>query len=58
MTIKDYADILKWAIKTQIDYQKEEINEPYADENFHHGVITGLMIALDKIEASMFLAKE
>ncbi len=58
MTIKDYAGVLKWAIQNQIDYQKEEIQQPYADENFHSGVITGLQIALDKIEASMFLAKE
>lgn len=58
MTIKSYADILKWAIRNQIDYQKEEINQPYANEDFHSGVITGLQIALEKIDASMFLAKE
>ena len=58
MTIKDYAEVLKYAIKLQIDYQKEEIQQPYADERFHDGVIIGLQIALDKIEASMFLAKE
>lgn len=57
MEIKDYAAILKWAIQTQIDYQKEEIEQPYANEDFHSGVITGLEIALEKIDASMFLAK-
>lgn len=57
MEIKDYAAILKWAIQTQIDYQKEEIEQPYANEDFHSGVITGLQIALEKIDASMFLAK-
>lgn len=57
MTIKDYAEVLKWAIKTQIDYQKEEIQQPYADEKFHDGVIMGLRIALEKIDASMFLAE-
>lgn len=58
MTIKSYADILKWAISTQIEYQKEEIQNPYANEDFHSGVIVGLQIALEKIEASMFLARE
>jgi hypothetical protein len=58
MTIKNYADILRLALKMQIDYQKEEIEKPYADENYHSGVITGLRIALDKIDASMFLAEE
>lgn len=57
MTIKDYAEVLKWAIQMQIGYQKEEIQQPYADENFHSGVITGLQIALEKIDASMFLAE-
>ena len=58
MEIKDYAGILKWAIQTQIDYQKEEIQEPYANEDFHNGVIAGLRIALEKIDASMFLAEK
>jgi hypothetical protein len=58
MTIKDYAGVLKWAIKTQIDYQMEEMQNPNADERFHDGVIVGLQIALEKIDASMFLAKE
>lgn len=58
MTIKSYAEVLKWAIKNQIDYQKEEIQNPWADERFHDGVIVGLNIALEKIEASMFLAEK
>lgn len=58
MTKKDYADVLKFAIKTQIEYQKEEIQKPYADEQYHRGVIDGLQIALDKINASMFLAEK
>jgi hypothetical protein len=58
MDIKSYADILRWAIKTQIEYQNEEIQKPWADERFHEGVIVGLQIALDKIDASMFLAKD
>lgn len=56
MTIENYADILRFAIKGQIEYQKEEIREG-ADEDFHRGVITGLQIALEKIDASMFLAE-
>jgi hypothetical protein len=58
MTIKDYAGVLKFAIKTQIDYQMEEMQKPNADESFRDGVIVGLQIALDKIDASMFLARE
>lgn len=58
MSIKDYADVLRFAIKMQIDYQMEEIQEPYANEDFHSGVITGLQIALEKIDASMFLAEK
>jgi hypothetical protein len=58
MDIKGYADVLRFAIKTQIEYQKEEIQEPYADEQYHRGVIRGLTIALEKIDASMFLAEK
>lgn len=55
--IKEYADVLRFAISMQIEYEKEEINQPYADENYLSGVITGLRIALEKIDASMFLAE-
>ena len=58
MDIKTYAGILKFAIMTQIDYQKEEIQKPFADEEYHSGIITGLRIALEKIDASMFLAEK
>lgn len=58
MTIKDYTEILKWAIKTQIEYVQEEMDKPFADENYYSGVINGLHIALDKIDASMFLARD
>ena len=57
MDIKNYMEVLKYAIKLQIDYQYEEMQEPYADEKFHSGVVTGLQIALDKIDASAFLAE-
>jgi hypothetical protein len=58
MDIKTYAGILKFAIMTQIEYQKEEIQNPYANEDYHSGIITGLRIALEKIDASMFLAEK
>lgn len=57
MTIKSYADILKFAIKMQIDYVEEEIQKPHANEEYLSGVISGLYTALDKINASMFLAE-
>lgn len=58
MTIKEYAAVLKWAIQNQVDYQMEEMQKPWADERFRDGVIVGLNIALEKIEASMFLAEK
>lgn len=58
MTIRNYADILKFAINGQIEYQKEEIQKAYANEDFHRGVIEGLRIALEKIDASEFLMEE
>ena len=62
MTIKDYAGILKWAIQNQIDYiEQEERNgnfETEYTEGKYRGMVQGLEIALEKIEASMFLARE
>lgn len=62
MTIKDYAGVLKWAIQTQINYIKEEERngtfETEYMEGKYRGIVRGLEIALEKIEASMFLAKE
>lgn len=62
MTIKSYADILKWAIQTQIEYVQEEANSSFCNTMeramYYEGVQKGLEIALEKIEASMFLAKE
>lgn len=57
MDIKSYADILKFAIQMQIGYVEEEIQKPYANEERLDGVITGLRIALEKIDASMFLVE-
>lgn len=58
MDLKSYADVLKFAIQMQIEYEKEEIQKPFADEEYLSGVITGLRIAMEKIDASMFLAEK
>lgn len=55
MTLESYADVLKLSIQMQIEYIREEMEEPFADEEHLNSVIVGLMIALDKIEASKFL---
>ena len=60
MEIKDYAAVLKWAIRNQLEYAEEEANGTFATEymeGYYAGVIKGLELALDKIDASMFLAK-
>lgn len=59
MTIKDYAEVLKYAIKLQIDYKEEALQECNAmNEDYVEGIIAGLQIALEKIDASMFLAEK
>ena len=59
MTIKDYADVLRLAIKMQISYKEEALQECNAmNEDYVSGIITGLQIALEKIDASMFLAEK
>lgn len=62
MTIKGYADILKWAMRTQIEYVEEEANSGFCktmeEARYYEGIKKGLEIALEKIDASMFLAKE
>ena len=55
MKLEDYAGILKWSIQMQIEYEEEELEKPFADEEFIYGKIAGLRIALDKIDASAFL---
>ena len=58
MTIENYADILNFAIKMQIEYEKERLENPrltYEKEMYVGGIIMGLEIALEKIEASNFL---
>lgn len=55
MKLEDYAGLLKFAMQTQIDYEMEELEKPFADEEYLNGIITGLRIAMDKIDASAFL---
>lgn len=57
MTKRDYADVLKMAMQMQIDYVMEDMEKPYADEDYLNGVIMGLRIAIEKIEASKFLTE-
>ena len=57
MTIKNYADVLKFAIQMQINYAIEDVQKPFANEEYLSGVISGLQIAMEKIDASMFLAE-
>lgn len=59
MSIKEYADVLRLAIKMQIDYKEEALQECNAmNEDYVEGIITGLQIAMEKIDASMFLAEK
>ena len=59
MTLKDYAEVLKFAIKLQIDGVEEELNEAIViNEDYLEGIKQGLEIALQKIDASMFLTEK
>lgn len=56
MTKKDYVEVLKFAIQLQVDEVNRELSaDIILNESYLQGVKTGLQIALDKIEASMFL---
>ena len=59
MDIKSYADVLKFAIKMQIGYIEEKNeNGRFAteySEGYNSGMIRGLEMALEKIDASAFL---
>lgn len=62
MDIERYMEIMKWVIQNQIEYAKEEANEgEFATEymeGYYGGIVRGLEIALEKIEASKFLAEK
>ena len=53
MNAQHYAEILKSVIKIQIHDITE--NPRYEESNYLQGQEMGLLIALDKIEASKFL---
>lgn len=59
MDISNYADVLKFAIKMQIGYIEEEDKKgKFAteySEGYNSGMIRGLEMALEKIDASKFL---
>ena len=62
MDIKGYMDIMKWDMKTQIENAREEANkEAFTSEymeGYYGGIVRGFEIALEKIDASMFLAEK
>lgn len=62
MDIKSYMDIMKFVMRNQIELVKEELEkETFTTEyteGYYGGIIRGLEIALDKIDASMFLAEK
>lgn len=62
MGIKEYADVLRFAIKMQIGYVEEDNENGRCAteyfEGYNDGIIRGLEMALEKIDASMFLAEK
>lgn len=63
MTKNEYANILNAAIRLQIAPYKEYLDkyESECESNdfvYREGIVRGLEIALEKIEASMFLCEE
>jgi len=55
-TAKEYAEILKSVLKMQISYITENPN--YETSDHLQGQEQGLLIALEKIEASSFLTED
>ena len=61
MNKKEYADILKFAMQSQKHSVNDEIRERLhrgEDVDFLEGVVRGLEIAIEKIDASMFLTEK
>ncbi len=61
MEIEGYMEIMKWVMQNQIEYAKEEANGTFASEymeGYYAGIVRGLEVAIEKIDASMFLAKK
>ena len=58
MKIEEYIKVLKSVLKMQIEYIREDPRyEDFEYSEYMEGQESGLMIALDKIEASRFLIK-
>lgn len=60
MDIKSYMDIMKWVMRNQIECAEEEANGTFATEymeGYYAGIVRGLEVAIEKIDASMFLAE-
>ena len=55
-TAKEYAEIIKSVLKIQINYITE--NPRYEESDYLQGQEVGLMIALEKIDASKFLYED
>lgn len=61
MDIERYMEIMKWVMRNQMEYAEEEANGTFATEymeGYYAGIRRGLEIALEKIEASAFLAEK
>ena len=59
MTTENYVEVLKFAIQLQVDNVNKELSaDIILNEDYLQGVKAGLQIALDKIEASMFLVNK
>ena len=56
MDKKEYVKLLKSILKLQIHYIEEGNNYEYLD--LEQGKVIGLEIALEKIDASMFLVED
>ena len=59
MNIREYADIMKWVMKNQIDCLMDEVGKEFCQTEFQagycEGIKRGLEIAMEKIDASEFL---
>lgn len=61
MKLKDYADVLRFAIKLQINYNDEAIikaERDFKNTEYLEGIKAGLQIALQKIDDSNFLLEK
>ena len=58
MTKKEYADVLKAVIKMQMISAKKNWEDKGCEDEYLEGVVRGLDIALEKIDASMFLTEK